>query len=628
MLPPKVTVGVVLLFSSPVLAAGGSCPSGAQYLDESGSLVTLSALGVTSCFYVSKSSGADTKDGTSESSPWAHLPGMPSCTANCAAASPGAGNGFILRGGDTWTGTDLGLSWTPNGTSGSPIYIGVDPAWYSGNAWTRPVWTCGGTACSSGAHGRGDMFDDFGDWLILDDVEVTGFNTASDGVMVQVYGSNVIVEQVYAHGWNHIGESFDNGVVFGGTTCCGGGTNLTFTRDIADGSDTAQDSMVCFFGQITNVQDSVCQHVTNGIEGAFDDIHDNWLGPIDLCFPTSGCHQNAIQQAGPASTTTNVRVYNNVITGVASGGMGHLWVEQSAVDNGALETYVFGNVMFDNQPGNDVDICQEGTNCGTFYFFNNTFECGTDSNTDDCTALQGSGSGPTTLVHYANNQWITSGPSGQGITVMNAPNFTFTETTDLVQTVSLASSQGYASTSPFAFQPGASNGGTVGAGTNEQSLCASIDAFDATAGAACRKATGYGCAYDTSAHTVTCPALPLNPRPVAGPWDIGAYQYGDSGTTGGGDGGSSRDAGCGCVDAGSTPGDGGSAADGGNSNDGGNPQPGGGDAGASGPAAKGGCGCAGGGASEVSWTVLALAALSVARRRGVFGARVGAVRRS
>jgi len=482
-------------------------------------------------YYISKSAGSDSKiaaQAQSKSTPWAHLPGMQSCTANCASYTPQPGDSFILRGGDTWVASDLGIGWNWSGTSSSPIYIGVDQTWFTGSSWTRPIWTCGGSACSSAASSRGDMIDIGGNtsWVVLDNIEMTGFNTANDEVMVQVYGSNVTVENMYAHGWNHTGESSDSGAVFSGTGCCGGGVNITFQNDIADGSDTTQDSMVCFFGQITNVYNSVCRYVTNGAEGAFDNIHDNWFGPIDFCFPASGCHQNAIQQAGPASSTNNVRVYNNVITGVASGGMGHLWVEQSAVNDGALNTYVFGNVMVNNQPGNDVNICQEGTNCGTLYFFNNTFECGTDANTDDCAPASNSSAGPAMVVHFANNHWISG--SGGGI-VTGSGSFgsgPYTETTDLEQTVSQANSQGYTSTSAFAFQPTSASGGTVGQGANEQSLCTTINGFDTTAGAACRLDTGYACTYNTSNHTVNCPAHTPVARPAAPTaWDIGAYQY-------------------------------------------------------------------------------------------------------
>ena len=69
---------ILMLFSTPVFAAGGACPSGANYPNAAGTNVTLASLGVTSCFYAS-SSGSDTNSGTTESSPWLHFPGMSGC---------------------------------------------------------------------------------------------------------------------------------------------------------------------------------------------------------------------------------------------------------------------------------------------------------------------------------------------------------------------------------------------------------------------------------------------------------------------------------------------------------------------------------------------------------------------
>ena len=66
-----------LLLALPAFASGGSCPSSASYLNSSGSLVTLSSLGVTSCYYIA-ANGSDSNNGTTEATPWLHAPGMPS----------------------------------------------------------------------------------------------------------------------------------------------------------------------------------------------------------------------------------------------------------------------------------------------------------------------------------------------------------------------------------------------------------------------------------------------------------------------------------------------------------------------------------------------------------------------
>ena len=146
----------------PAHAAGGACPTAAQYVNPAnvtGPLVTLSSIGVTSCFYVADS-GADTNSGTTEAAPFLHAPFMPNCASSCATAQSAfaAGEGIIFRGGDTWhyfSGTPLiglpsgwptgtnGYAWRPtvSGTSSNPVYIGVDQTWFTGASWTRPIIT-------------------------------------------------------------------------------------------------------------------------------------------------------------------------------------------------------------------------------------------------------------------------------------------------------------------------------------------------------------------------------------------------------------------------------------------------------------------------------------------------------
>ena len=112
-------------------------PHGANYLNTTNptsSLVTLASQGITNCFYIA-ANGSGSNNGTSETTPWLHAPGMTSCAAARPSIRPGGGTGCIFRGGDTWHFGNSGASpytngwnWTWNGTSQSaPIYVGVDP---------------------------------------------------------------------------------------------------------------------------------------------------------------------------------------------------------------------------------------------------------------------------------------------------------------------------------------------------------------------------------------------------------------------------------------------------------------------------------------------------------------------
>ena len=166
-----------LLLALPAFAAGGACPSGANYVNltnPTGSLVTLGTAvssggyGITSCYYVS-ASGSDTNNGTTESTPFLHSPGMNACSNNCAAVTLGPGIGVIFHGGDKWHFGNS--SATPyggvvsrcadngnnaaglclddiNASSTNYIYYGVDPSWPS-SGWSRPIFTADNPLCNS-----------------------------------------------------------------------------------------------------------------------------------------------------------------------------------------------------------------------------------------------------------------------------------------------------------------------------------------------------------------------------------------------------------------------------------------------------------------------------------------------
>lgn len=151
-------IGIIIAFlafffiMSPTWAAGGPCPTGANYLNSSGSFVTLGSLSVTNCYFI-LATGLDTNTGTDETHPWLHSPGMATCTSSCFAVTPSAGVGFIFRGCGTWGNSNLPILWNWSGSSGSPTYIGVDQTWYNttncSSTWNRPAWDAQKVALSA-----------------------------------------------------------------------------------------------------------------------------------------------------------------------------------------------------------------------------------------------------------------------------------------------------------------------------------------------------------------------------------------------------------------------------------------------------------------------------------------------
>jgi hypothetical protein len=154
-------------------ASGGSCPSGANYTNPAnpqGALVTLSSLGITSCYYVAANGSDSSNSGRSETAPFLHSPGMANCSGNCSPSLLAPGVGVIFRGGDTWHFGNS--SATPyagvvstcanngnnaaglciddiNGTNANPIYYGVDNTWFTGGSWARPVLTADNPLCNA-----------------------------------------------------------------------------------------------------------------------------------------------------------------------------------------------------------------------------------------------------------------------------------------------------------------------------------------------------------------------------------------------------------------------------------------------------------------------------------------------
>ena len=183
--------------------------------------------------------------------------------------------------------------------------------------------------------------------------------------------------------------------------------------------------------------------------------------------------------------------------------------------------------MFDNQPGFSLNIAgHNAVNYGTWYFFNNTMECGTDTNLcGGSGVIDGGGtSGMTFHFHFGNNHVINSTTNDFSCSYSTCDTPTPLNA-DLVQVLTTANSQGYTSTSSYAFEPTSGSGSTVGAGGNAQSICTTIAGLNSAAGMACQHDTGYACNYNTSNHTVSCPDRTDNARPATGAWDIGAYLY-------------------------------------------------------------------------------------------------------
>lgn len=520
-------------------AAGGTCPSASTYSIQ-GTTGTLTALGVTSCYFVSQSTGSDSNNGTTEGTPFANAPGMRSCTSNCASASIAAGTGIILMGGDVWPNTEFGWTWTHSGTSSHPNYIGVDLTWFNatncGASWCRPVFSASGGAVSSSYY----IFLNNGStaiWTTVDNIEETGWNCSNNGsgTMNGMISPDAEYENMYVHGWSY---TFPNSscqvFAFGANTSNGASqvANSWVHNSVVDGTDQSPSAAshslipvgcVLHMAKFTN---NVCNTVYN-VNGLFTEIGGNLF---ENFYPgNSGDHCNMTNMQGIFSGSTGY-AHDNVYTGMQCSGGLILWLSGNTCSSTAIY-YAWNNVIYNVSAGSTQLITTythpaQGTSCGMTFAWNNTGQ-------GSGKTLYGNGeASPRAQVYTANNHLIDASLStNTGIDM-------FDEGNELSQTSAQANANTtphfdqYNSSQTYAYSPVASTNSTVtagqqvtGAGIN--TWCTNNNPF----GYSCPTPTFTGAlangtndtTYATEGANHTVVMRTVNARGTS--WDIGAYQF-------------------------------------------------------------------------------------------------------
>jgi len=298
--------------------------------------------------------------------------------------------------------------------------------------------------------------------------------------------------------------------------------------NVVDGSDTAQNSFMGIEGSCVGyVYENEFKDLIYGVNGSGLLMHDNVFDSVGFGSYDGVSHTGIV--ISNIDSSPGFIFYNNVTVNGLPGLDGGVSVWQTPLAGGT--SYAFNNVS-----PNGANIqgtllwCGEffmgGAGGGTCTWFNNTVECGPNSDPAKACFRVGSGqSGPLIAgVEEYNTHAV-------GSATVNAISHECTSacpvtTANLVpQTEAVASAQGYSIAQPYAFSPTASGNATVGAGENLTSLCATISGIDAGAGTACLSDTTYAVSYNTSNHTVSYPARTPVARPATGAWDVGAYQF-------------------------------------------------------------------------------------------------------
>lgn len=552
-----------LLIALPFITfgAGGTCPASVPS-------------GITGCYFVA-ANGSDSNDGLSEASghPWLHAPQMPNCSNNCATVQNQTngiqpGTGIIFRGGDTWhLGNSSATPYTggewnfntgqyPMGTSANPIYIGVDQTWYTGSSWARPIFTldnpvCGpsnvGGSCSTGTLPGGatqyyvsscayvlspnNMIDVSGlQYYIFDNLELTGLCQTATGQPSTDnylrYGSlrnPVTFQNLYIHGWTHIQYAYQNSNPNCSTSVCfdifafqgsvsGSGPGEVLTYDVVDGTDSDPAAGGLCFKGFYDVSYSVFRYVATCLPSDLHTFHDN----LYEWFYENG-HSDVLAFSENASSTDVV--YNNVFRNIdvtGASGTPVIWPNPPSTTT----VYMFNNLIYNVGNVEYLNIGNNGSTYGSHYIFNNTWQTSVSQTIYNCQYLSGGS------LYDTNNHNIDD------VTPWSSPCNNLTTTTDKTMTNATATTDGYTSSQTYAYSPTSGSSPTVTAGTNVISTyCAALTSAGMTAAAtACQSDTTYGCTYNSTSHTNSCPARTVVARPSSTAPDVGVYEYQASST--------------------------------------------------------------------------------------------------
>jgi hypothetical protein len=511
--------------------------------------IAFSGIASANTYYIA-ANGSDSNNG-SKASPWQHAPGMKGCSNSCASTTPQAGDQFIFRGGDTWhysAGSPIGLPWTWkwSGSSGNPIYIGVDTSWSAGGTWSRPVLTMDNPL--STGQPSSCTYDDNNStaatlsgvsYVTFDNFEFTGKCWGGDpnGAYLSLSSSptHVTVSNSYFHGWT-MAKTSDNDRHFMIGSSGGGNTGNVFSGNVFDGSDSTFGN-VCnspscvggsgnggaatgwaIAGECYDVHRNVFRHVSNGIEcGNITIVHDNLFEY--LFEPLNNApHGNVVETLVAAAGA--YYFYNNVIRNVNEGV--NSWLTCNTC-------YVFNNVWANDghysPDPNCVMLSPNGTSdvavVITAYVVNNTFD-----GTCASQAYAGNANSPYwasgSSITWQNNH-ILDRSSISGFFRCYSPS-SCAQTDkggEVFQTTSAASSQGY--TLANNFQPTSGSAATVGAGNDASSSCSTYSADKALC-----SGTSDG-AMEGPGDVAVFPAISMVQRSSS--WDAGAYEFG-TGSTG------------------------------------------------------------------------------------------------
>jgi len=503
-------------------------------------LISLAVAGNASSattYYIA-SNGSDSNNGASNTTPWAHLPGMLTWTGTHI---PVAGDTFILRGCDVWGNGNFPIIWKWSGSSGNPITIDRDTTWYNTTncpaGWNRAIFDAGGTAIQApectGSNRNFYIITNSAIYVTIGWIEARDYywNSAQGstcwggGGFFEANSSDYItLDSWYFHKWTTGPSATDNDHMIGTTNTSPYCVHCVLKNSVLDNSDGNGNSGV---GVVFNALNNVIYDVSNDIKPIYQgEFGGNNIYRIKKSFDGTS-HPNCIETVGALGPSPSYYIHDNLVHD-------NVICEGLQVGNSREIDYVWNNIWYNNTSvgANGPNLPQAGSTTVALYYWNNT---NVDSR-NVCVAVASNGNKWSTAFVMQNNHCITAGtPSGtmqsQGMvdgTISGAATITISN--NVVESLTNANSKGYSNVEGYVYSPTSGMSETVGVGTNltiTNPGCGTVGLSGL-----CSDAT-YACSEQTISGVVqaVCPTRTSNSRPSSGAWDVGAYQFGQGTST-------------------------------------------------------------------------------------------------
>lgn len=447
-------------------------------------------------YFIDFVGGSDANNGTSTGTAWKRHPYMATWAGSY---SHSAGDQFKFKGGVTWPASCFQMTAAAGGSVGAGNdYYGVDQTWYTGGAWTRPVF--------DGEYTANTLFYlNTIQRITIDNIEFKRLNALGDGYGMIGGGAgstidNILIQNCYFHGWRtSLGSDSAHGAVifmYGASPTITSVVidNCTIENSENSGSGTQNGVAV---RQIRTVKNSTIHDVSSAVLFT-GDFHHNTL--YNVSYPSTNesfdgaYHTNGIYvDNGGASTSY---VYANYIYNI-SAGANQIYLNP----HGGQTQYAYNNLIYGVQSAQlpiSIDTYNYGSgDGGNVVCYNNTI-VNYASSSEAIHIVTLGVDRPILVSLIAINNHVIGTSASLSNAVQSTNVTTYTTSNSLIQTAAAASAQGYALGNLYA--PTSTGGSTYNAGISE-------------------------------AGTFTVDILAVA-RPQATIWDIGCYEFAGAGASG------------------------------------------------------------------------------------------------